>query len=296
MGLFDTRFGAPGSYDIYRCVDCGFEQTFPVPSISELKHLYETYYNFSGETGTRYTRWRERFFFSLLNRLWSWLDGDISFYQRRGAGRLLDIGCNEGRGLRIYSRNGFQVEGLELNETAAALARQPGFHVHTCLLENFKPEIPFDVAVLSNVLEHSLDPRGMLQDVHRILAPGGQVWISCPNSRSWLRKALGPSWLNWHVPFHIFHFSPKTLQQLLTETGFADIQVSQITPALWVAQSLIVYSSAKKGTKTRQMRNPLLTLCFMLLARFVLFPLLWLGNMRGQGDCLLAIAKKSNAS
>jgi SAM-dependent methyltransferase len=292
IGLYDTRFGAPGTYDIYRCVDCGFEQTFPVPSISELKHLYETYYNFSGETGTRYTRWRERFFFSFLNRLWSWLDGDISFYQRRGAGRLLDIGCNEGRGLRIYSRNGFQVEGLELNETAAALARQPGFHVHTCLLENFKPEIPFDVAVLSNVLEHSLDPRGMLQDVHRILAPGGQVWISCPNSRSWLRAAFGRSWINWHVPFHISHFNSETLQRLLADAGYVDIEVEQITPALWVAGSLMAYLFARKGKRTRQLRNPFWVALLMVFARFVLFPALWLGNRRGRGDCLLAIGTK----
>jgi SAM-dependent methyltransferase len=225
-----------------------------------------------------------------LNRIWSWLDGDISFYQRRGNGRLLDIGCNEGRGLRIYSRNGFAAEGLELNETAAALARKLGFTVHTCLLGDFKPEIRFDVAVLSNVLEHSLDPRQMLLDVHRILVPGGQVWISCPNSQSWLRKTFGASWLNWHVPFHIFHFSPRTLRQLLADTGFVEVQVNQITPALWVAQSLIVYLFSKKGQKTQQLRNPFITLFLMLLARFVLFPTLWLGNILGRGDALLAIA------
>jgi SAM-dependent methyltransferase len=292
-GLSDTRFGVPGSYDIYRCTQCDLEQIFPRPSMSELKRLYETYYNFGGETGTRYTRWRERFFFSFVNRAWSFLDGDISFYQQRGTGWLIDIGCNEGRGLQIYARNGFQVEGLELNETAAAVARKSGFIVHTCLLADFVPTQPYKVAVLSNVLEHSLDPREMLQDVHRILAGGGQVWISCPNSESWFRRVFGRSWISWHVPFHIVHFSATTLRRVLEDAGYAQIEVRQISPALWFTQSLIAYLFATKGKKNRQLRNPFLTLFIILLARFVLFPVLWLANRCGRGDCLLTVATKA---
>jgi SAM-dependent methyltransferase len=291
-GLFDTRFGTPGSYEIHRCVRCAFEQTFPLPTLAELTELYKMHYNFGGERDTLYTKLRERFLFSFAYRLWVWIDGDVAFHRRRGVGRLLDIGCNEGRGLRIHAANGFQVEGLELNETAAGVAREAGFEVQTCLLEDFNPGRPYDVAVLSNVLEHSLEPRQMLLDVHRILVPGGHVWISCPNSQSWLRGAFGRSWINWHVPFHISHFSPRKLCQLLEETGFARIEVRQITPALWVTQSLIAYLFAKRGRKTSQLRNPFLTLFFMMIARFVAFPALWLGNIRGRGDCLQVVATK----
>jgi SAM-dependent methyltransferase len=292
-GLADTRFGVPGSYDVYRCALCGFEETLPRPSPLELKSLYETYYNFGGETGTRYTRWREHFFFSFLNRLWSLLDGDISFYRRRGAGRLLDIGCNEGRGLRIYAGNGFEVEGLELNTAAAAVARSSGFEVHTCLLDEFQPANVYDVAVLSNVLEHSLDPKRMLRDVRRILADQGQVWISCPNSESWLRRVFGRSWINWHVPFHISHFSAGSLRELLESTGYRQIEIRNITPALWVAQSVVAFCFARKGQKNRQLRNPFLILALMLLVRCVLFPVLWVENRRGRGDCLLAVARRA---
>ena len=292
-GLVDNRLGTPGTYDIERCVQCGFEQTQPLPSLSQLKELYETYYNFGGQQNNVYTRWRERFLFSSLYRLWTQLDGDIAFHERRGTGRLLDIGCNEGRGLRTYKRNGFQAEGLELNETAAAHAREMGFRVHTCLLDRFDPAVPFDCAVLSNVLEHSLDPRQMLLDTRRILAGGGCVWISCPNGDSWLRKAFGRSWINWHVPFHISHFSRGTLRQLLKETGYERIEIRQITPALWVAQSCIAYLFAKHGKRTDRLRSAFWTLFLMLFARLVLFPALWYGNLRGRGDCLIAVATKA---
>jgi SAM-dependent methyltransferase len=291
--LFDTRFGLAGRYEARRCLHCSLEQIFPVPASATLKSIYESHYNFGGEKNTLYTRLRERFLLSSLNRIWARVDGDISFHQLRGAGRLLDIGCNEGRNLRIYARNGFQTEGLELNETAAAEARKAGFNVHTCLLGEFDSPYRFNAAVLSNVLEHALDPRQMLLDVRRILAPGGQVCISCPNSRSWLRALFGKWWINWHVPFHISHFSEGTLRKLLEDTGYKRIEVFQITPSLWVAQSFIACCFAKESKKTRQLRNPFLTVFLMLFARFILFPALWLGNRIGRGDCLLAVACKS---
>ena len=289
-GLFDTRFGIPGDCEGRRCERCGLEQLSPIPTAARLKDLYERYYNFGGEHDTLYTRLRERFFSSPLHRLWAALDGDISFYTRKGTGRLLDIGCNEGRGLTIYARNGYKVEGLELNEMAAAVARRKGFAVHTATLERFVPAALFDVAVLSNVLEHSLDPAQMLRDVRRILKPGGQVWISCPNNQSWLRSCFGGYWINWHIPFHIVHFSSSTLETTLTRAGFMNTQIRQITPSLWVASSVIARIFARSGRPTRQLRNPFLVFVLMLVARFLCFPLLILGNRWRRGDCLIATA------
>ena len=128
-GLFDDRFGAPGAYAILQCTDCGQEQTWPRPAEPELKALYERFYNAGVEPDSFYRGLRERFFASGLYRLWLSWDGDLGFHGRRGAGRLLDVGCNEGRGLGLYAGNGFQVEGLELNEAAAAVARRRGFRV-----------------------------------------------------------------------------------------------------------------------------------------------------------------------
>jgi len=289
-GLFDTRFGSAGDYNVQRCERCGLEQLSPLPSAERLKELYERYYNFGGEHDTLYTRLRQWYFQSPLHHLWASLDGDISFYLRKGSGRLLDIGCNEGRGLKIYASHGFEVEGLELNEKAACVARRGGFAVHTEALERFTPTAPFDVAVLSNVLEHSLDPTQMLRDVHRILKPGGQVWISCPSSRSWLRSCFGRYWINWHAPFHIVHFSSGTLEAVLRGARFTNIQSRQITPSLWVAHSAITRMFATRAKPTRQLRNPVLVFALMLFARLIFFPALILGNQLHRGDCLIVTA------
>ena len=78
-------------------------------------------------------------------------------------------------------------------------------------LAAFRPAERYDVVVLSNVLEHFLDPKAALADIARILRPGGELWISCPNARSWLRALCGRAWINWHVPFHIVHFTGPRL-------------------------------------------------------------------------------------
>lgn len=167
-----------------------------------------------------------------------------------------------------------------------------GFTVHTQTLEEFKPENPFDIVVLSNVLEHAPNPKEMLKNVSRVLKLCGQIWISCPNSQSWLRKLFGRAWINWHVPFHLFHFSNKTLGQLLQFSGFKITELKYITPCHWMSQSIVAAISARRGRKTRHLRSPLLVACLMIFCRFILFPLLWVGTLTRHGDCLVVEARK----
>lgn len=291
-GVWDTRFGVPDKFDIARCTRCGLEQTVPRPNRADLDRYYATYYNFGGSGEGRYARWRERFLLSRFYRFFLALDGDISFHRVHGSGRLIDIGCNEGRGLKLYRRNGFAAEGLEINPVARAAARQAGFVVHGQSIEDFAPARPYRVAVLSNVLEHALDPAAMLGHVARILEPGGEVWISCPNSRSFLRDWFAAKWLNWHVPFHISHFSPRTLLAVLERAGFAAAPIRTLTPALWIAQGVIAWLFARPGRPTGALRNPFLVLGLTALARGLLFPWIWLENRRGRGDCLALRARK----
>ncbi len=291
-GVRDTRFGVPGTWTIMRCASCGLLQTAPRPTGPELQRLYEDHYNLGGEGETAYGKAREKFLFSAPYRIWLALDGDISFHGERGQGRLIDIGCNEGRGLTIYRANGFEAEGLELNRNAARVARSRGFAVHEKDIADFAPERPFDRAVLSNVLEHALDPRVMLAHVRRILAPGGEVWVSLPNARSWLAAAFGREWINWHVPFHITHFTQARLASLLDESGFDVVSTRQITPALWAAQSVLARLGRAKPDPTSLFKKRWLVAGLMLAIRCGLFPALFLGNVAGRGDCLIVKARR----
>ena len=291
-GVIDTRFGIDTSFIISKCNNCNLEQTTPLPNQMEMNALYEQFYNFSGESNTRYTQLRGKFINSFFYRTWLAFDGDISFQRVSGTGKLLDVGCNEGRSLGFYQGHGFSAEGLELNSKAAEVARRKGFIVYGSTLEGFSTENKYDVIVLSNVLEHSLSPDTMLLHIHRLLKPNGQVWISCPNSQSWLRTVFGRYWINWHVPFHVVHFSPDTLVEMLNKSQFEKVSMRQETPALWVAHSIIAGIFARPGQPTMQLRSAPLVASLILLIRGLFFPLLWLGNLSKRGYCMVVTARK----
>ena len=290
--IFDTRFGVEGAFNIGRCESCGTVQLVCAPSPSDLKKLYETYYNFGGKDKGLYSKITAFFFTSLLYRIWTAIDGDICFYLRSGTGKLLDLGCNEGRGLLIYKKNGFTAEGIEINEVAAREAQLKGFKVFTLPLEEFDPGYKYDVIVLSHVIEHALDPDEMLSKVNQLLKPGGELWVSCPNIKSWQRSVFGRFWINWHVPFHVVFYSDRTLRTLLNRNGFDVVKSTFSSPALWIAQSIIAFVFAKMGKKNQAQRKPLLLGFLMIVTRLTLFPVLWIANVTGHGDCLALVARK----
>lgn len=289
--LFDTRFGIDRRLDARRCVDCGWAMSDPVPSAEELTELYKDHYNFAGAKTGRYDDLRDKFFASPAYGLWTKIDSDISFHTRRGRGRLLEIGCNEGRNLGFYQRSGFTAEGQEINPAAVEVARSRGFTVHEGQIDAVRPDHTFDVVVLSQVLEHALDPVAMLKEAHRLLAPGGEVWVSCPNIESWSARLFGRYWINWHVPFHITHFDCQSLARTAERVGFTVREQSQETPGLWIALTMISRFTSKPGKVNHAMRNPALVIVLLALTRGLLFPFLWWGDRRGTGDCLKLVAE-----
>jgi len=298
LNVSDFRFGVKGVYRIAECVKCGLWQTLPRPSSTELADLYQQHYNFaaSKRQTVAYDQIRDLFLHSPAYRLWLWLDGDPSLHGLEGTGRLLDVGCNEGRGLEFYRGRGFSAEGLELNKTAAERARAKGFTVHGVPLEEFPREAVFDIVVMANVLEHTFDPVSTIRAARRVLRPGGSLWLSVPNLKSWARSVFGRRWINWHVPFHLTHFSRQTLVALLDDAQLKVEELRTITPSVWLAQSCIAALTARPERPALVLRSVPAVAPISLLFRFALFLPIALANLKGNGDCLVVRARKTDAS
>jgi SAM-dependent methyltransferase len=78
----------------------------------------------------------------------------------------------------------------------------------------------FDVITLWDVIEHTLDPRQMLDRCHELLKPGGCLIVNYPDIGSWIARALGRRWL-FLTSVHLYYFDRRTIARMLESTGFS---------------------------------------------------------------------------
>ena len=97
-------------------------------------------------------------------------------------GRVLDVGCGAGWSTAQFADKRFDATGLDLNP--AAFEPPPHdrlrFRVGSGTAIPF-PDHTFDVAAANQVIEHVPDPAKMLDEMVRVVRPGGVVAIVGPN-------------------------------------------------------------------------------------------------------------------
>ena len=148
-------------------------------------------------------------------------------------GRLLDVGAGKGEFLLVAKRRGWEVCGVEPSPGLAAHAQAvQGLPVSSRSLDEAGwPEASFDAVTLNMVLEHVDDPNSLLRSLHRVLAPGGVLFIEVPNLESLLLRAIrlyfrlrGRDWspllspLHW--PYHCYGYRARTVRTLAERNGF----------------------------------------------------------------------------
>ena len=112
--------------------------------------------------------------------------GDILELTPTDAKCVLSVGCGAGVTEGELVARGMQVVGIELNPSAAALARTRGLTViegDTGELGAALESYSFDCIIYADVLEHLTDPLAVLRQQIPRLRPGGTVIVSVPNFR-----------------------------------------------------------------------------------------------------------------
>lgn len=106
---------------------------------------------------------------------------------------ILDVGCGVGNDLSRFAKAGARVTGIDLAEHSVELARR-NFEfrnlVGRFLLMNgesmeFQDE-SFDLVYCHTVLHFTPNPDKMVEEIYRVLRPGGTAILMTVNRRSWL--------------------------------------------------------------------------------------------------------------
>lgn len=234
----DRFFGAPGDFKIVQCEECGLIFVNPQPESAMLKKYYPEVYYAPKPSHYRQYSWLRR---KVLEEYFGYglrsnLPKSLRFLRKTillqfkakyrhsipfsNGGRLLDIGCGNGTELYRLKAMGWNVYGVEIDDRASEMARSKGLQVFTGDIfgANY-PDHFFHVVRMKFVLEHLPNPKETLIEIKRILAPQGRIYISIQNARSLNYWLFGARWFSLDVPRHLFSFTPRTIQRLLSSLG-----------------------------------------------------------------------------
>lgn len=189
--------------------------TFPQPDVHELPEFYKS------EKYISHTDSRQSF----LDKIYQWvktymIDKKLKWIEeeKKGRGRLLDIGAGTGDFLSRANSKGWNVTGVEPSLQARDLSSKKGI-----VLEEETKSLPsesFDVITMWHVLEHVTDLDNQIKELRRLLKHDGLIIIAVPNFKSYDAQKYGEFWAAYDVPRHLWHFSKEAIKNIFSPHGF----------------------------------------------------------------------------
>ena len=157
---------------------------------------------------------------------------------------ILEIGCSEGStgDLALQQGKCRRYVGIELHEPSAVIARTRLSEVLVGDIEKMPlPFAPgsFDALIISEVLEHLIDPWAVLARLAPLVRPGGLVFASSPNIshhhviRSLLRGRWDLADQGVMDRTHLRWFTPSSYAAMFDGAGFAIEEVRPVRPFGW---------------------------------------------------------------
>lgn len=136
-------------------------------------------------------------------------------------GSVLEIGYARGG---LLDRAGDRVRKVAVDVHPREAPPDVTFHRHDCNEPfDFAEDASFDVVFGGEVIEHIHDDRRFLQEIHRVLAPGGALALTTPNLFFLVNRIVMPFGKMPYFayePYHYHFYSRATLSGLVRECGF----------------------------------------------------------------------------
>lgn len=207
-------------FEVWKCSNCTAKFTQHVPDAAHIDRYYKSA-NYVSHSDTKK---------GIINRLYHvvrniTLRNKCSLITKATGlqhGSLLDIGAGTGAFAHTMQRAQWKVTGLEPDDNARAVAFS-NYNLQLQELGNlsYLQADSFDVITLWHVLEHVHELHAYVERFYQLLKRTGMLFIAVPNYCSYDATVYKQHWAAYDVPRHLYHFSPKAMQLLLAQKGFA---------------------------------------------------------------------------
>lgn len=199
---------------LVRCRRCGFAFSLLDPTAEDYRRVYSVYdYAAEDQLRTELNIAKER---AIVRRLLPY----------RSSGRVLDVAAGAGRFLERFEEQGFECHATEFSPDMCAYLERKGFTTYAGgLFPQGAPEAAFDIVVFTEIIEHNNIPGPVLENIARLLRPGGCIYITTPNFNSLEKRLLGPGWGMFMWPEHITYWTPRHLDRALRQAGFRKVSL-----------------------------------------------------------------------
>jgi SAM-dependent methyltransferase len=110
-----------------------------------------------------------------------------------GPAVIVDVGCGDGSALATAAAHntGHRFVGLDWSADALRQARSRGLAVVRATVTGLPvADGAADVVIMSELIEHLVDPDGAVAEARRVLRPGGSLLLSTPNLAAWYNRGL----------------------------------------------------------------------------------------------------------
>ena len=210
-------------FDLVKCSDCDFVLTQDHPDSNEIGSYYKS------EDYISHSDTKRGLFNFLYHLARKFMLGKKCRLVKKvtglKTGSILDIGSGTGYFPYTMKQAGWDVAGVEINDSAREFSRTK-FGLNIIKPEAIKglTDESFDCISLWHVLEHLEDPENYMEEIKRLLKPGGTCLIALPNNFSSDAKHYKEYWAAYDVPRHLWHFSPAVFKLFSDNNGFRVIE------------------------------------------------------------------------
>jgi ubiquinone/menaquinone biosynthesis C-methylase UbiE len=153
----------------------------------------------------------------------------------------------------------------------------------------------FAVVTMWHVLEHVTDPRRILQEVRRILKPGGILVFCVPNIASPNARLLGPLWSGFDTPRHSSVFSEMGIKVMAADADFSIIDSCCFFGG-FDAMNYDFRFYLEEKLSDGPVRRACLSMLASLPMRLLLFPPLFVLDRLGRGSVITYFFRKKGGS